>query len=61
MILLQDSVMTRRGFPEHSMWRDRLFARSDYRHFAREVELSLIDNEAPDEVRLRNAMPDVLN
>ena len=53
--------MIRREFPEHPMWRDRLFARSDYRQFAREVELSLIDIEAPDEVRLRNAMPDVLN
>lgn len=43
------------------MWHDRLFARSDYRQFAREVELSLINVEAPDEVRLRDAMPDVLN
>ena len=51
----------RREFPEHPMWHDRLFARSDYRQFAREGELSLINVEAPVEVRLRDAMPDVLN
>ena len=42
------------------MWYDRLFAWSDHRQFAREVELSFINVEAPDEVRLHDAMPDVL-
>lgn len=51
----------RREIPEQPLWHDRLFARSDYRQSAREVELSLINVEAPDEVRLRDAMPDVLN
>jgi Centromere DNA-binding protein complex CBF3 subunit, domain 2 len=58
-ILLQDSVLFRRHFPAHPLWNDPLFVREDYLTFAQDVEASLIDVEEPEELRLRQIVPDI--
>ena len=56
---LQDSVLLRREYPEHPLWRHEVFVREDYQTFALEVELAVRDGDEPFEIRLRNVMPDV--
>jgi Centromere DNA-binding protein complex CBF3 subunit, domain 2/Transcriptional activator of glycolytic enzymes len=58
-ILLQDSVLFRKEFPSHPLWHDPLFVREDYLTFAQEVEASLGDIEEPEEIRLRQIVPDI--
>ena len=60
-ILLQDSVILRREFPQHPVWQSPIFVRDDYTQFAQEVEQSLLEVEEPDEVRLRKIVPDIAN
>ena len=57
VILLQDSVIMRREFPAHPLWADPLFGRDDYRAFEKDVELSLLDVEEPEELRIRKTLP----
>lgn len=57
IILLQDSVIMRHEFPGHPIWADPIFARDDYAAFAKDVELSLLDVEEPEEVRIRKTLP----
>ncbi len=56
-ILLQDSVIMRKEFPDHPIWTDPIFHRDDYLAFARDVELSLMDVEEPEEIQIRKALP----
>src|SRR5436305_1690713 len=53
IVLLQDSVIMRREFPAHPLWADPVFERDDYRAFAEDVELSLLDVEEPEELQIR--------
>ena len=57
IVFLQDSVILRREFPQHPLWKHEIFAREDYKRFAQDVEDSLNDIEEPEEVRLRTAVP----
>ena len=57
IVLLQDSVVMRREFPDHPMSADPIFARDDYLTFAKDVELSLLDAEEPEEVQIRKTLP----
>jgi len=57
VILLQDSVIMRREFPAHPLWTDPLFGPDDYRAFVKDVELSLLDVEEPEELRIRKTLP----
>ena len=57
IILLQDSVVMRQEFPAHPIWADPIFARADYLAFAKDVELSLLDVEEPEEVQIRKTLP----
>lgn len=56
-ILLQDSVFLRREFPEHPLWNHPVFVRQDYQEFAREVELSAMNVEEPEEIQIRKVVP----
>jgi hypothetical protein len=47
IVVLQDSVLLRRRFPNHSIWRDPLFAMPEYIEFAERVEAGLVDSEEP--------------
>jgi len=60
IILLQDSVVMRREFPAHPIWADPIFARDDYLAFAKDVELSLLDVEKPEEIQIRKALPAIV-
>src|SRR5271156_6636686 len=57
IILLQDSVIMRQEFPTHPIWTDPVFRRDDYQAFAKDVELSLLDVEEPEEVQIRKTLP----
>ena len=57
IILLQDSVIMRREFPAHPIWTDPIFARDDYLAFAKDVELTLMDIEEPEEIQIRKTLP----
>jgi hypothetical protein len=59
IVLLQDSVIMRREFPDHPLWTDPVFERDDYRAFMQDVELSLLEVEEPEEVRIRKTLPAV--
>jgi hypothetical protein len=61
MILLQDSVLLRREYPDHIIWQDPIFVREDYLRFAEEVELSIREVEEPQDLRIRRVLPDVAN
>lgn len=58
-IILQDSVLLRREFPDHPVWKDPLFVRDDYLRFTQEVELAVADVEEPIDLRIRNVVPDI--
>ena len=58
-ILLQDSVLMRKEFPQHPMWTHEVFGRADYLTFAAELEASLAVPEPPEELRLKAVIPDV--
>ncbi|KAF2190306.1 hypothetical protein K469DRAFT_682416 [Zopfia rhizophila CBS 207.26] len=47
----------RQEFPAHPIWADPIFARDDYLAFAKDVELSLLDVEEPEEVQIRKTLP----
>jgi len=47
----------RREFPNHLIWADPIFARDDYLAFTKDVELSLLDVEEPEEIQIRKALP----
>ena len=47
----------RREFPAHPLWADPLFGRDDYRAYEKDVELSLLDVEEPEELRIRKTLP----
>lgn len=59
-VLLQDSVVYQREFPDHPMWEDPIFERDDYKQFARLVFQSLQTSEAAEDVRLRQELPDII-
>ena len=58
-ILLQDSVILQREFPDHPIWQDSIFVREDYRDFSQAVEASLLETEEPEAIRLRKLVPDL--
>jgi hypothetical protein len=47
----------RREFPTHPIWTDPVFRRDDYQAFAKDVELSPLDVEEPEEVQIRKTLP----
>jgi hypothetical protein len=47
----------RREFPNHPLWADPVFERDDYQAFAKDVELSLLEVEEPEELRIRKTLP----
>src|SRR5271154_5727950 len=49
----------RREFPDHPLWTNPVFERDDYRAFAQDVELSLLEVEEPEEVRIKKTLPTV--
>ena len=61
IILLQDSVLFGREFPQHPLWLQPLFVRSDYQAFAQDILRSLDYIEEPAELRLRTMAPDIAN
>jgi hypothetical protein len=57
VILLQDSVVLRREFPLHPLWKDSLFSCEEYRRFAARVEGSLANVVTPDELIIQQYWP----
>ncbi len=47
----------RQEFPDHLIWADPIFARDDYAAFAKDVELSLLDVEEPEEIQIWKTLP----
>lgn len=60
-ILLQDSIILRQKFPYHPLWNDPIFVREDYQAFALEVVRSLQAVEEPEEIRIRQIVPEISN
>ena len=52
VVLLQDSVVLRKEFPGHPLWKDPLFDGEEYRRFAGRVEDSLANVVTPDELKM---------
>jgi hypothetical protein len=59
VVLLQDLVVMRRKFPTHPLWADPVFAPDDYQMFTKDVELSLLEIEEPEEIQIRKTLPAV--
>ena len=57
VILLQDSVILRKQFPLHPLWKDSLFGCEEYQRFATRVESSLVNVVTPDELIMRKYWP----
>ena len=57
VILLQDSVVLRREFPLHPLWKDSFFDCEEYRRFAARVEGSLANVVTPDELIMQQYWP----
>jgi hypothetical protein len=49
----------RREFLDHLLWTDPVFERDDYRALAQDVELSLLEAEESEEVRIKKTLPAV--
>jgi hypothetical protein len=57
VILLQDSVVLRKRFPDHPLWKDSLFSCGEYLRFATRVESSLVNVVTPDELIMQKYWP----
>ena len=57
VILLQDSVVLRKEFPLHPLWKESLFDCEEYREFAARVESSLAKVVTPDELIMQKYWP----
>jgi len=57
VILLQDSVILRRKFPRHPLWREPIFNSVEYQAFAARVESSLEDAVTPAELTMQKYLP----
>jgi len=57
VILLQDSVILRKRFPLHPLWKDSLFHCPEYLRFAARVESSLADVVTPAELTMQQLLP----
>ena len=57
VILLQDSVVLRKEFPLHPLWKDSLFNGEEYRRFAVRVEDSLANVVTPGELKMQQFWP----
>lgn len=49
----------RREFPTHPLWANPVFAPDDYQMFTKDVELSLLEIEEPEEIQIRKTLPAV--
>lgn len=49
----------RREFPGHLLWTDPVFEQDDYRALAQDVELSPLEVEESEEVRIKKTLPTV--
>ena len=57
VVLLQDSVVLRRAFPRHPLWKDSLFSCQEYQRFAARVEDALAHVVTPDELIMQQYWP----
>jgi hypothetical protein len=57
VVLLQDSVILRKQFPHHPLWKDSLFACPEYLRFAGRVESSLANVMTPAELTMQRYWP----
>ena len=57
VILLQDSVILRKQFPLHPLWKDSLFNCEEYQRFAARVESPLANAVTPNELIIRKYWP----
>ena len=57
VVLLQDSVILRKQFPLHPLWKDSLFNCPEYLRFAARVESSLADVVTPAELTMQKYWP----
>jgi Centromere DNA-binding protein complex CBF3 subunit, domain 2 len=56
-IIFQDSVIMRWEFPDHPIQADAIFEQDDYRAFAQDVELSLLDVDETEEIQIKKTLP----
>lgn len=59
IVFLQDSVLRRREFPGHHIWRHELFKDPLYASFASRLTASMAEAKPPEESRIEQVMPDV--
>jgi len=57
VVLLHDSVVLRKQFPLHPIWKDPLFNCEEYLKFAERVESSLANVVTPDELIMQKYRP----
>jgi hypothetical protein len=57
VILLQDSVILRRKFPLHPLWKESVFNSDEYQRFATRVESSVDNVVTPDELTMQKYWP----
>ena len=57
VILLQDSVILRKQFPLHPLWKDPLFGCEEYWRFAARVESSLANIVTPNKLIMQKYWP----
>ncbi|HTP57855.1 MAG TPA: hypothetical protein VMM82_02995, partial [Spirochaetia bacterium] len=57
VILLQDSVVLRKRFPLHPLWKDSLFNCPEYLKFAARMEASLANVVTPAELTMQRILP----
>ena len=55
-IILQDSVIMRREFPDHPIWADAVFEQDDYLAFAQDAELSLLGVDETEEIQIKKTL-----
>lgn len=55
--MLQDSVILRKQFPSHPLWKDSLFNFEEYQRFAAQAENSLVNLVTPEELLMQKYWP----
>ncbi|EDN05524.1 predicted protein [Histoplasma mississippiense (nom. inval.)] len=56
-VILQDSVLLQRQFPDHPLWSDALFVREDYQKYTLQIVQALETAVEPQEIQIQRVVP----
>lgn len=59
-VFLQDSVLLKKVFPGHRIWKHDLFQGAEYKEFERKLTAAMLSERDPTELSLERTMPELM-